>query len=138
MKEINYRFPDEIIYHLRELHAPQEHHTELYCEGCSVGFEGEEPEWPCRTAEFIYSEHEQQEYLEAARWLRKWDRQMRYRNVEVSNRPWSFISTVFGRAADAFIADKVFPRVPFDRVEDVTYTFNKPLIQVSEQLLKDV
>ena len=44
---------DDLRTQLRELHVPG---YSLTCGGCDLdGFEAEAPEWPCRTAELVYT-----------------------------------------------------------------------------------
>ena len=45
------------IKQVRDLHAAQDR-AAPYCAGCDVGFAGEQPDWPCRTATLVYTPDE--------------------------------------------------------------------------------
>jgi hypothetical protein len=66
-----------MIRELRELHAPSVALDSLHCEGCDSY--DEQPEWPCRTAEVIYSGEEVSDVKEAFALYRRWSGQANYR-----------------------------------------------------------
>lgn len=122
---------------LRELHAPDPDDTLhwLYCNGCDFGgWEGERPHWPCQTAAVVYTAHEISEHKEAEDWWEKWIHQMRSRNPQVTNHRYSLHELIWGRMADSFIADKVFPKVSVERNE---IKFSTPMTNISRQFLED-
>lgn len=122
MREVNSLPASEIIDQLRDLHKLAEVGLELYCSGCDFGgYEGEEPSWPCRTAELVYTAEEIAEVLEAIELAGKWSSQ-RWKCVAPHRQreprdAWDFVG---GR----FIADMVFPRVSAER-SSITYLLRK-------------
>lgn len=114
---------------IRALHAPVWNDTlhGLYCSGCDYGgWEGEDPNWPCRTAALVYTEAERADWVEAATLFDRWYYQMTNRNPGPP-RPLSKVlgNAIWAQTYEGFIADKVFPKVPAMNTNPITFRFEK-------------
>jgi hypothetical protein len=57
------RFTDDLAIAVLTLHAPQVHGYLVTCDGCDfAGYEGEPPEWPCRTYR-LAAEHSGRQFV---------------------------------------------------------------------------
>ena len=121
---------------IRDLHAPEGDTYKLACRGCDAeGYEAEEPSWPCRTAELVYSEVEIADTLATYESWRKWVRDAEMRKSKASG--WSINDDI-----NQLMVRTLIRRPSIDRF----FEFGSPTlsvakyagaIQVSREMLDD-
>lgn len=125
---------------VRALHAP-DGASWLRCRGCDAnGYEAEDPEWPCRTAELVYTAEEISDITEAAHWFGKWTRQMGHRNPAPPRSFSQWMEDAFSHAFGSLGSDSantsVAMAMPSGRTVNASVIAHQ--MKVSTQLLKDI